>query len=85
MSQKTNSCPSSEMLDTVNEHFRDTRITHLRTEHRVIEAVCWPFQLEVFLDERGAVSIGGVDLFNCIVLGIASCSDVPPHTDLWIL
>jgi hypothetical protein len=27
-----------------------------RTEHCVIEVVLWPVQLEVFLDERGAIS-----------------------------
>lgn len=27
-----------------------------RTEHCVIEVALWPVQLEVFLDERGAIS-----------------------------
>ena len=36
------------------------------------EMVVWPVQLEVFLDELGAIAIDGVHLFDGIRLGRAS-------------
>jgi len=46
--------------------------THLSIEHCIVQLVVWPAQFEVPLDERGAISIGGVDLFDCITLGRAT-------------
>ncbi len=60
------------LLSTVSERFSNIRVTHLCIEHCVIKLELGPIQLKVSLYERGAISIGGVDLFDCITLGNAT-------------
>jgi hypothetical protein len=60
------------LLSTVGEHFCHVGIAPLCIEHCVVQVILGPIQLEVFLDERGAISISGVDLVDCITLGRAT-------------
>ena len=70
---------TGHLLNTVSEHFSDTRITHFCIEHCVVQVVLWPVQLKVSLDERGAISVNGVDVRYCLFLG---CSRSDKSVDL---
>ncbi len=56
----------------MSEYFRDIGFAHLYIKHCIIQVVVWPAQLKVSLDKRDAISIGLVDLFDCITLGHAT-------------
>jgi hypothetical protein len=47
-------------------------MAHFCIKHGAVQAVIWPAHLKVFLDKHGTISIGGVDLFDCITLGHAT-------------
>ena len=73
------SCAPGNLLDAVNEHFCDERITRLRIEHCVIQVVLWPVQLKVSLDESGAIPVNRVNVRDCLVL---RCSSGDQSVDL---
>lgn len=67
-----NSGLARNLFSTASEYFCDIGLTHLCIKHCIIQVVVWPVQVKVFIDERSAISIGGVDLFDCIALGHAA-------------
>ena len=48
-------CCATIVQPTSGERFGDVGVTHFCVEHRVVKVALWPVQLEVFLDERGAI------------------------------
>ena len=40
---------------TSGERFGDVGVTHFCVEHGIVQVALWPGQLEVFLDELGAI------------------------------
>ena len=70
------SCFSSGLLDAVSEHFSDKRLPGLGIKHCVKQVDFRPVQLQVSLDEGGAISVDCVDVHDCLFLG-SSRSDQP--------
>src|SRR5579863_4018526 len=66
------SCPTSNLLDAVSQHFSDKRITRCCIKHCVIQVDLWPVQLKIFLDEVGAISVNRVNLRYRLFLGCSS-------------
>jgi len=66
------SCPTSNLLDAVSQHFSDKRITRCCIKHCVIQVDLWPVQLKIFLDEVGAISVNRVNLRYRLFLGYSA-------------
>src|SRR5580704_15666987 len=61
--------PPTSLLDAVNKHFSDKRITPLRIEHCVKQVDLRPVQLEICLDEGGPIFVNRVNVCYSLFLG----------------